>query len=224
MANEKFLHCYKMVWDTEFAPNPHHNVLTLATCKPRIRKYAEVGDWISGWTAVKVHDKDHKTLIFPKDNERLIYLALVTEKLSFEKYWNRYDDKKPHRLKNGIPLPIKEKGSCGAGMNSDNALYDSGDNIYEPDSKHAGKFIQHPNGGEHGDKEKERDLSGEYVLICKEFYYFGVHHACEIPFPISFRPIPRWKKVSLDDAEQFISFIQKNHKSCTITNNENNTK
>lgn len=98
MEDEKFLHCYKMVWDTEFAPNPHHGVLTLATCKPRIRKYAEVGDWISGWTAVRVHDKNNKIHPFP-DKEKLIYLAKVTKKSNIKIIGRNIQTKDPTHLK-----------------------------------------------------------------------------------------------------------------------------
>lgn len=222
MEDNHYLHCYKMVWDTEFAPNPHHGVLTLATCKPRIRKYAKVGDWISGWTAIKVHDKDNRIINFPKDDERLIYLAKVTEKLTFEKYWYKYKNKRPHLLKDGKPQPRKGNKSCGAGK-SDGTQYNSGDNIYEP-LKRFGKFKQHPNGGGHGEKDVAHDLSGEYVLICEDFYYFGVHQACIIDSNISPRPIPRWKKVGIADAQPLISFIQNNFKPGIVTNDESNLK
>ena len=49
MVEKKFLYCYKMTHDTGFAPNPYYEVLTLATCKPTIRRCAEIGYWISDW-------------------------------------------------------------------------------------------------------------------------------------------------------------------------------
>ena len=222
MEDEKFLHCYKMVWDTEFAPNPHHGVLTLATCKPRIRKYAEVGDWISGWTAVRVHDKNNKIHQFP-DKEKLIYLAKVTKKIKYKDYWKEYTDKRPHPLEDVEPISSTDKKGK---KEYDETRYDSGDNIYEPDKDNKDQFIQKRNGGGHGNRDKEHDLKGEYILICEEFYYFGVNHACEIPDQISPRPIPRWKKVSSTDdkIESFINFIKDHYKSGIITNNENTTK
>ena len=45
------LYSYKMSHDNRFAPNPLFGVLTLATCKPQLRKNAKVGDWIAGWTS-----------------------------------------------------------------------------------------------------------------------------------------------------------------------------
>jgi hypothetical protein len=44
---------YKMTHDSGFAPNPFHGYLTLATCKPGIRRSGSrrVGDWIAGFTS-----------------------------------------------------------------------------------------------------------------------------------------------------------------------------
>ena len=41
-----YLYLYVVDRDFGFAPNPFHGVCTLATCKPKIRKFAKVGDWI----------------------------------------------------------------------------------------------------------------------------------------------------------------------------------
>ena len=92
-----YLYCYKMTWDTESAPNPHHGVLTLAICKPTIRRCAQVGDWISGWTAKEVHGKDNRRYSF--EYPKLIYLARIQKKLTFAEYWIQYTDKYPHEIK-----------------------------------------------------------------------------------------------------------------------------
>ncbi len=49
---------YKLVWDTMFAPNPLFDVLTLATCKPGIRRSPNnrKGMWIAGFTACNIHN------------------------------------------------------------------------------------------------------------------------------------------------------------------------
>lgn len=44
------VYSYIVTHDTGFAPNPFHGVLTLACCKPAIRRAAEVGDVIVGLT------------------------------------------------------------------------------------------------------------------------------------------------------------------------------
>ena len=42
------LFSYVVRFDSGFAPNPFYGYCTLATCKPRIRKAAGVGDWVVG--------------------------------------------------------------------------------------------------------------------------------------------------------------------------------
>jgi hypothetical protein len=87
-----YLRCYKMTYDTGFAPNPYHGVLTLATCKPDIRLHANKGDWIAGFTAKEVHDSNGKIHRFNGDR-KLIYLACIKDKLKLEEYWESEDYK-----------------------------------------------------------------------------------------------------------------------------------
>jgi len=223
MGKDNYLHCYKMVWDTEFAPNPHHGVLTLATCKPRIRKYANVGDWISGWTSVKVHDKDNRIIEF-RNGERLIYIAKISKIIPFDQYWHEYPQKRPHELINGKPLTRKGCRCCREEGKNISIHYDCGDNIYKPVRNNSGKFVQLPNGGGHNENDKDHDLSGKNVLICNEFYYFGVHHACKIDKQLFSYPIPRWKKIKLEDVAKIINYIQSNYKSGIVVENEDYTK
>ena len=42
---------YKLRHDTGFAPNPFHGFLTLATCKPAIRRCRAKGDWVAGFAS-----------------------------------------------------------------------------------------------------------------------------------------------------------------------------
>jgi hypothetical protein len=67
---------YKMVADNGGAPCVFRNLLSLAICKPKIRKSAEKGAFIFGFGG-----KDYK--------ERLIYIARVTEKLEGRDYYQR---------------------------------------------------------------------------------------------------------------------------------------
>ena len=100
MAKE-FLYCYKMRHDTGFAPNTYHGVLTLATCKPTIRRCAEIGYWISGWTSNVVYGKNNIKKVFTDDTHKLIYLAKVTDKIKIDqqeqqKKFEKMMDKKIH--------------------------------------------------------------------------------------------------------------------------------
>lgn len=186
-----------MTWDSEFAPNPHHGVLTLANCKPVIRKCAKVGDWISGWTATVMHDKNGKIHRFVNGEEKLVYLARITKKITYDEYWMEYPQKRPQ--------PISQQDGNMPVHCSVNTKYDSGDNIYEP--KGNGVYIQHENSS-HKPGDMQHDLSGIYVLVCDEFYYFGINNPLEVDMP--FR-IPRWKKVGLDET-QLIKLVTSKYK------------
>lgn len=185
---KEFLYCYKMTHDTGFAPNPYKGVLTLATCKPTIRRCAEKGFWISGWTSNLVLGKNNKMYKFTDATQKLIYLAKVTDKMSIAEYWEKYKEKRP------------------AGTD------DMGDNIYKPVKGKDGEFEQLPNGGGHNEKNKQHDLSGKNVLICEEFYYFGVELATTIEVDENF-VVPRCKKIPLNDdkAIKIIEQAKKNY-------------
>jgi len=60
---------YVVATDSGFAPNPYGGKLTLATCKPVIRKGGQVGDLLLGFKGGK-----------------LIYCGLVSKVLSFQDY------------------------------------------------------------------------------------------------------------------------------------------
>ena len=205
-------HCYKMTWDTGSAPNPYHDVLTLAICKPGIRKHSQVGDWISGWTGKNVHGKDKHIRHF--DNPQLIYLARIKEKLKFEEYWEKFPLKRPQII--GYNQGSSIKKTCGGISKVANAIYNSGDNIYKPIGN--GKFQQLENGNGHDEKNMERDLKGEFVLICEEFYYYGVDNALDVSKDIFNVTVPRWKKVSESDSSKLIDFVR-NDNHATIKGN-----
>jgi len=80
------LHSYIVEHDLGFAPNPFHEICTLAACKPRIRKYAKIGDYIIGTGSKK-----------RQINGRLIYIMRIGEIVGFDQYWTdqRFARKKP---------------------------------------------------------------------------------------------------------------------------------
>ena len=137
---------YIVARDYGFAPNPFYGVLTLATCKPGIRRKASVGDFIIGCSN-------------KASGNKLIYMAKVSEILTFDQYWNdpRFAKKKP--VMNGS---LKK-------------LY--GDNIYHHDD--AGNWMQedshHTNDdGTINQYNLTRDTGHtDRVLICNEFVFLG---------------------------------------------------
>lgn len=77
---------YVVTHDSGFAPNPYGGVLTLATCKPRIRLTARSGDWILGTGSVAA-----------VGSNRLVFAARISEVVSIETYGtdSRFDFKRP---------------------------------------------------------------------------------------------------------------------------------
>lgn len=74
------LYTYIVASDTGFAPHPFDNYLSLACCKPVIRRTAKIKDWIIGLGSVN-----------NVGNEKIIYAMEVTEKIHFNDY---YKDKR----------------------------------------------------------------------------------------------------------------------------------
>ena len=91
------LYRYIVRYDTGFAPNPYHEFCTIATCKPKIRKAAQPGDWIMGLGSAQAE----------RDGQ-LVYAMRVSETLAFDEYWNdpRFAYKKPRQGSN-------YEGTCG---------------------------------------------------------------------------------------------------------------
>mgnify|MGYP005847603867 CR=1 FL=1 len=182
------LFSYKLANDSGFAPNPFHGFLTLANCKPQIRRSKKIGDWIAGFTSKQLNND-------AVGEEKLIYLMKVTNKIDYNEYWNnpKYSCKKPNtEFENNIGI--------------------AGDNIYKPDGFN--RFLQIENKN-HGKDAITHDLGGQYVLISEEFYYFG---ESPIEIPSEFRPsIPKGQSSQGNRthdnflAESFIHFIQSNY-------------
>jgi len=148
-----------MTHDTGFAPNPFWGELTLATCKPLIRRYKKKGDWIAGFTSIDLCGDQI-------GDERLVYLMKCENKVSIADYFLN------PRYKNKIP-----------DSNHSFRVYQVGDNVYRPIGS-SGGFEQIPNEN-HDCGEMEEDLSGQFVLTSTEFVYFG---SAAIVIPVKIRP------------------------------------
>ena len=175
------LYTYRETYDTGFAPNPFLGVLTLANCKPAIRRTAEVGDWVAAFTAKTVRNGNKEIIYRGKSGEeRVVWIGRVTKKLTYAEYWEQYPQKRPKSFKGSF---VETKGGgceakqiavvgCGAKSTEANLSDDFGDNIYIPDDNAPLGFRQIPNRF-HEEWNLKTDLSGKFVLICEEFYYFG---------------------------------------------------
>lgn len=95
------LFSYIVPTDSGFAPNPYGGICTLACCKPKIRQYANIGDWIIGTTP-------------SPEKGKLVYAMRVDRGLTFDLYWQypEYECKKPNK-DNGCGDNIYKMGADG---------------------------------------------------------------------------------------------------------------
>ncbi|WP_375768786.1 hypothetical protein NR798_45105 [Archangium gephyra] len=149
------LYTYVVARDYGFAPNPFFGLCTLATCKPRIREGAQVGDWVAGTGSKKHGLGDH-----------LVYAMRVGETLTFDEYWAnpRFRSKRPNL-----------RGSLKQAF---------GDNIYHRDPS-SGLWRQEKSHHSHGNGQTnsanvKNDTQTNRVLVSDWFVYFG-RDAVEIP-------------------------------------------
>lgn len=144
---------YKMTNDTGFAPNPFHGNLTLATCKPSIRRARQQGDWIAGFVSRQLV-RNAAAAGVKIQYMGLIYLAEITEKpLPLGEYFqdSRFAGKKPN-------------------LGSSSPRLRCGDNIYSV--KANGCFRWWPN-DHHDSSAMPHDTGGRNALISSRFWYFG---------------------------------------------------
>jgi len=143
------LFSYVVRYDSGFAPNPFFGYCTLATCKPDIRRNAELNDWVVGTGSAdrSVQRGGH-----------LVYTMRVTDILTFAEYWAdaRFQRKKPD-------LRRSKERACG-----DNIYYRDKNNAWQQlDSFHSNKdgSISRPH--------VQIDTDVDRVLISDDFIYFG---------------------------------------------------
>ena len=142
------LHSYVVARDYGFAPNPFFGVCTLATCKPRIRSVAQVGDWVVGTGSKKRRREKH-----------VVYAMRVTAAMTFNEYWkdSRFQVKKPN-------LRGSKKQAFG-------------DNIYSRDAnaKHWCQVNSHHSltDGTPNESNVSADTGADRILVSDDFFYWG---------------------------------------------------
>ena len=141
------LYSYVVARDFGFAPNPFFGFCTLATCKPKIREHASVGDWVIG-TGAKVAYRY---------SGRLIYAMQVSEVLDFDTYWSdpRFVQKRPNLT-----------GSLQV-LYGDNIYHRVGRRWTQADSHHSLEK------GRLNNKNLEWDTSVDRLLVASKFVYWG---------------------------------------------------
>lgn len=142
------LYSYVVARDYGFAPNPFYNACTLATCKPLIRRYASIGDWIVGTGSKRKRLQDH-----------LVFAMQVAETLSYDQYWAdpRFRNKKPILT-----------GSLKQAF---------GDNIYHRDTRTRGWIQENSHhsfkDGRPNPRNIVHDTQTDRMLVGFDFVYWG---------------------------------------------------
>jgi len=144
------IYSYVITRDFGFAPNPFYGVCTLATCKPRIRRIAKVGDWVLGFGSA-----ERGSAVASK----MIYAMQVEAVRTFDEYWNSAEFARKKPIMNG------------------SKMQNYGDNIYHHDEN--GEWIQENShhsreGGVLEPKNLKKDTgTTDRVLISRKFWYWG---------------------------------------------------
>mgnify|MGYP000484177426 CR=1 FL=1 len=177
---------YVIPRDYGFAPNPYFGYCTLATCKPIIRKSAQIGDWIAGYggSGSELHRK-------------LVVLMKVDEIITFDQYWDdvRFEKKRP---------VFNRAIFC---------MY--GDNIYHHIEKQWTQELSHHSmtDGSINYANLNRDTQTDRVLVATQFYYFG-NNAIEIPKEFNYLiGSGRNHRIYQDEEKinKFVAFISENY-------------
>ena len=141
------LFSYVVVRDYGFAPNPFYGACTLATCKPRIRRTAAVGDWVIG-TGSKGRGREGS----------LVYVMCVSQTMTFDEYWTdpRFLRKRPNL-----------KGSVKQAYGDNIYFKDENDLWQQQDSHHS------RTGGIPNCRNVRHDTSVDRILVGDEYVYWG---------------------------------------------------
>jgi Nucleotide modification associated domain 2 len=180
------VYIYVVDRDLGFAPNPFHGFCSLATCKPRIRNSAQIGDWIVGVGGGRLRAPG-----------RCVFAMKVSRKVTFNEYWenDEFKDKRP--VRNGSKKMML------------------GDNIYFHNAEtntwtQAHSHHSHPD-GTLNEFNKNRDTQSRNVLLSNHFYYFG-SAAPEFPTNllknIGYENGIGHRKFSFDEAETLVEWLQ----------------
>lgn len=140
------LFSYVVARDYGFAPNPFYGICSLATCKPVIRRTANVGDWIIGTGTAK---RDRAGT--------LVYAMQVSEILTYNEYWSS------SHLQNKKPILTGSKKQA------------FGDNIYHFDCGKWRQENSHHSyaDGVENQANTRNDTQTDRVLLSNAYVYFG---------------------------------------------------
>ncbi len=183
--NKVLFRAYKMThFDSPFVCD---GVLSVATCLGSLRQNWQVGEWICAFSSIEL-----KTI---KGQEKLIYIAKVSEKLSLKEYWQQYPKRRPDKV-------------------------DGGDNLYKfvlseyvSIDKYGKQHKIHPSNKK--DIWHRKNIKADCVLVSHEFYYFGERYMQTLPMRSSIR-VSRSGSKNCDKQifENTLKFVRTNKDKC----------
>lgn len=146
-ANALRVFSYIVARDFGFAPNPFFGWCTLATCKPEIRRTAQIGDWVLGTGSAGSGRAG-----------RAVYAMRVDSAMTFAEYWadGRFTRKQPN-------LRASRKLAFG-------------DNIYRPDGSGGWTQLDSHHSlhdGRANPLNVVADTKTDRVLVSQEYIYWG---------------------------------------------------
>lgn len=141
------LYSYCLRYDDGAAPNPYWGICTLAICKPKIRRTANLGDWVVGLGSVKSPIGDISKCV--------VYAMKITKRLSMSEYDKFCPQHYPNKIPDWQSSDFRKKvGDC---------IYDFSNLNQSPQLRNS----------VHTEDNRKTDLGGENVLLSKHFFYFG---------------------------------------------------
>lgn len=177
------LFSYTLNYDDGAGPNPFWGVCTLAIRKPAIRIAAEIGDWIVGLGSPNSPIGDI--------SDHIVYAMKVTSKMTLGEY--------DQFCKTFVPKKKPDWRNIDYRMRMGDCIY----NFISADSVKMRTGI-------HKEENQEKDLSGQYALVSKQFYYFGDQ---PVKLPDDLKPIMHTGTGHKSDKNQsflesFVSWVE----------------
>jgi len=177
------LYSYTLTYDDGAAPNPFWGICSLSIRKPGIRLAAEIGDWVVGLGSPNSP--------FGDISDRLVYAMKVTGKMTLDEY--------DQFCKTFVAKKKPDWRSVDYRMRM-------GDCIYNFSSAENIKMRT----GIHKEDNQQKDLSGRFALVSKQFYYFG-DQPIELPDelrPLMFRGPAHRSDENEPIVEQFVRWVE----------------
>ena len=172
------IRAYKMTHATGFAPNPFDGYMTLACCKPLLRKGKTVkkGEWIIGVGTKTLGSGDINNPDEAKYENRIIYVMQVHKLVPWTEYYSIC-------IENGLNSKLSQSGDIDRDICGDCIYRWNGErkpeeitrSMQEEFADYVSKFKFKPNIYHTDISSPVHDLSGKYVVFGdpKNSYYLG---------------------------------------------------